>query len=255
MALTYLSSGSLSGYQDATPTHRVYIVKSTPVEQFDLFDTTGSGSTAKSFTTNNRIGHPISGIGIYQTTADSGSSYSNVHITGNMASLSGALFGPVHQLRVQKVFNLKDVTAATDVVPQKVYDNGGLSMTHGSMVASLETNDTFYEVNHNTSPATLVAPLGTGTLSGAVVVQRVSEDADFQGGGVPEAQYSFIYSGTVTETTNPLSLASWTATFNWANGDSGSATVKLATVDVLCDFRRGGLVYFTFSGQISGAIA
>lgn len=256
MALSYLSSASLTGFQDATPTFRIFIVDATVPQDFLVIDKTGSGDTTKKFTASKRISYPIQGRGWYQTTADSGATYADVHITANMASLSGEIFGIINRCIVVKQYQIVDITANTDAVPQKVWDNGGLATYFGVCEGLIEASgDTFYETDHNTTPATLVIPLGNGTLSGSAIVSAVTPQAALYTGGAYNVQYRWQYTSTVTVTTNPFSLATWTLTYNHANGDSGTATCVLQRLEAHVDFRAGGLVPFFFSGQLSGAVA
>lgn len=248
MAFALAHSGTMNGPAGATT--KICVARARVSKVYDVFNTTQSGSgQAAAAAASKRFTYRVSGSGWVELVSDS----SKVHITGNMASISGTITGKVNRIIVQKNMRLHDVTSATDVVPRKVFEEG-LITYHGTVQGLLESDDTILDDDQNTTPSTLIIPLGSGTLSASAIVSQEDLEQDHSAGGPNGLDYNFQYSGTVTNTGTIFSIDSYSMSLDGDNGQTMAATLMLEQIAAHCDYRRGGPVPCFFNGVCSGEV-
>lgn len=256
MAIAHINSGSLTGVNDATPTFRIKVAGGTYTKTpAGVYDKTGSGDgQVAQFDASGRIVTAISIEGWYQTTADSGSSYSNVFCSSNMGSLSGTRIAEVTAITVQKRTKLTNITSATTAIPNVAFDAEGQIVYAGNVRGFLSDDEQLGIDDPNGTPDTLVIPLGTGTLSASAIVTRETDRTNFREGGAIPYDYDFLYSDTVTVTTNPFSLSSFTASLNLDTGATIGGTVLFSSLTAVCDYAGGANTKFIGEGVFTGAV-
>ena len=254
----FASDGSLTGFEDATPTLRLCVAKA-KIDKNPHFigNTTQQGDGKDSvFTASKRLAYGIQGDAWYQTTADAGVNYDFVHLTDNQASLAGSLFGRTSVvILVRDTSPLIDTTAAEDAVPITEWEAPN-AIWHGSTRGYLQSTETILDGDdNNPTLSTFTIPLGTNTVSAEAVFSEVGPDpADFRRSGPILVSYRYRLSGPVTDTNTPFAIDSWTAVINLDNGQTMTGLVVLSQLRVDLDYRKGGPVPFKFKGMFAGTV-